>query len=168
MEGNFSMHHSDTEPTYQPHRGETQGLPRGWRLSLFLFLITLVTTTAAGALQQGVDPIAFAGWIGLLVTSLNLFPIGQLDGGHVAYAVFGEKHRLIAGSTVAVLVILGLTGWRGWLIWALLSVAIGYRHPPVINPEEPLDRKRKYVGWAAIVIFLLTFTPNPFEELGGG
>jgi len=110
-------------------------------------------------------PVAFAGWIGLLVTSLNLLPIGQLDGGHIAYALFGEKHEWISKGTLPVLIILGVVFWPGWIMWAVLMLFIGYRHPPVVYPHIQLDRKRKLLGWASFVIFILTFTPMPFSGI---
>ena len=108
-------------------------------------------------------PVAFAGWIGLLVTSLNLLPIGQLDGGHIVYALFGERHKNIAMLTIPLLIVMGLFFWPGWLIWAFLMIIIGYRHPPVVYPLIQLDRKRRVIGWVSLVIFILTFTPMPIS-----
>lgn len=110
-------------------------------------------------------PVAFAGWIGLLVTSLNLLPIGQLDGGHIVYALFGERHTTIAKITLPVLIIMGITFWPGWIIWAVLMIIMGYRHPPVVYPHIQLDRGRKYIGWVSFVIFVLTFTPAPVQGI---
>jgi membrane-associated protease RseP (regulator of RpoE activity) len=107
-------------------------------------------------------PVAFSGWIGLLVTSLNLLPAGQLDGGHVAYAVLGSKQRLVAKGVIAVLIVLGIFGWIGWLVWAAILVFMGIYHPPVVYDWIPLDRRRKNVGWISLAIFFLTFTPVPF------
>ncbi|UCD35618.1 MAG: site-2 protease family protein [Nitrospiraceae bacterium] len=111
------------------------------------------------------NPVLFAGWIGLLVTSLNLLPIGQLDGGHITYALFGEKHEMISKAMLPVLVILGIVFWPGWLVWAVLMLVIGYRHPPVVYPHIQLDRKRKLIGWVSLAIFILTFTPVPVQGL---
>jgi membrane-associated protease RseP (regulator of RpoE activity) len=107
-------------------------------------------------------PIGFSGWIGLLVTSLNLLPVGQLDGGHVAYAVIGHKQGLVAKAVLVVLVILGATGWVGWLVWAGILFFMGINHPPVIYDWIPLDAKRKVIGWLTITVFVMTFTPVPF------
>jgi len=107
-------------------------------------------------------PIAFSGWIGLLVTSLNLLPVGQLDGGHVAYAVIGPKQRIVARAVLIILVILGSTGWIGWLVWAVILIFMRMDHPPVIYDWIPHDPKRKVVGWLAILVFVMTFTPVPF------
>jgi membrane-associated protease RseP (regulator of RpoE activity) len=110
-----------------------------------------------------IHPTAFAAWFGLFVTTLNLLPIGQLDGGHVLYAVLGERARTIGRVVLMILVVLGLTCWLGWLVWAL----IGWRlirttHPPVQNTEEPLDGARRLTGWVSLAIFLVTFLPVPF------
>ncbi len=110
-------------------------------------------------------PVAFAGWIGLLVTSLNLLPIGQLDGGHISYALFVENHERIAKFTIPVLILLGLLFWEGWLIWAILMIVIGYRHPPVVYPMIELDEKRRFIGWLALFIFIITFTPMPVQGM---
>ncbi len=110
-------------------------------------------------------PVAFAGWIGLLVTSLNLLPIGQLDGGHITYALFGEKHAWISKGTIPVLIVLGVFFWPGWILWAIIMILLGYRHPPVVYPLIQLDKKRKLIGWISLVIFILTFTPMPVKGI---
>ena len=112
-----------------------------------------------------VHPMAFAGWFGLLATAFNLFPIGQLDGGHILYAVLGRKKALIAGvAAIALLVLLGIFFWQGWLFWALIATLIGLRHPPIFE-EERLDRKRKVLAAVALLIFILSFTPAPLALL---
>lgn len=108
-------------------------------------------------------PVAFAGWIGLFITSLNLIPVGQLDGGHIAYAFLGERHKVLSVSLIAVLVFLGVFYWEGWMLWAALMVLFGLRHPPVMYWEKPLDPKRRLAGLVSFVIFIITFIPLPFE-----
>lgn len=107
-------------------------------------------------------PIAFAGWIGMFVTALNLIPIGQLDGGHVVYAVFGRRHRTVSLVMIPVLILLGMVGWPGWFLWAILPLIFGINHPPVMDSDSPLDRNRRIIGWISLAIFVLTFTPTPF------
>ena len=107
-------------------------------------------------------PVAFAGWIGLLVTALNLIPVGQLDGGHVAYALFPEYHRHISLGVLGLLVVCGVVFWQGWLMWAVLLVFLGWRHPPPYEFWVPLDRRRRVLGIITIVVFGLTFSPAPF------
>jgi membrane-associated protease RseP (regulator of RpoE activity) len=145
--------------------GEIQnGISFGSSL-LFTFLSKIVLNVMPEDYDVILHPVAFAGWIGLLVTSLNLLPIGQLDGGHITYALFGEKHEWISKGTIPVLVILGILFWPGWLIWAVLMIILGYRHPPVVYPHIQLDKKRKLIGWLSLVIFILTFTPTPVQGI---
>lgn len=132
---------------------------------LFTFLSEIILNTDPVKYDVILHPVAFAGWIGLLVTSLNLLPIGQLDGGHIIYALFGEKHRVISKSTIPVLIVLGVFFWPGWIIWAILMIVLGYRHPPVVYPYIQLDRRRKLIGWISLLMFILTFTPMPVQGI---
>jgi membrane-associated protease RseP (regulator of RpoE activity) len=132
---------------------------------LFSLISKIVLNVDPETVDVILHPVAFAGWIGLLVTSLNLLPIGQLDGGHIVYALFGEKHGIIAKITIPILIVMGIVFWRGWIIWAVLMIIIGYKHPPVVYPHIQLDKKRIYIGWASLVIFILTFTPMPIQVL---
>jgi membrane-associated protease RseP (regulator of RpoE activity) len=106
-------------------------------------------------------PIARAAWVGLFATALNLIPIGQLDGGHILYAIIGEKHRLLSRLFLLGLLPLGYLFWYGWLMWATLLFFLGMRHPVIFDPV-PLDRRRRWMGAIALAIFLLCFTPAPF------
>ena len=106
--------------------------------------------------------VAFAGFIGLLVTAFNLMPIGQLDGGHIAYALFGSKQKIIAKFFFLSLFLLSFL-WLGWLVWAFLVYLIGFRHPPTANDFIDIDKKRKIIGYICIGIFILCFTPIPFS-----
>jgi membrane-associated protease RseP (regulator of RpoE activity) len=130
---------------------------------LFSFLSEIVLQTGPEEFDVMLHPVAFAGWIGLLVTSLNLLPIGQLDGGHIVYALFGEKHQLIAKITIPILIVMGITLWPGWIVWAILMLIMGYKHPPVVYPHIQLDKSRKFIGWISLAIFILTFTPMPVQ-----
>jgi membrane-associated protease RseP (regulator of RpoE activity) len=130
-------------------------------------LLWVISKLVVGNLPPGHDvvihPVGFAGWIGLLVTSLNLLPVGQLDGGHVLYALLGEKQIKISKFGFAGLLALGILGWEGWLFWGLLLWIMGFRHPPPLEWWVPLDRRRKIIGWATIAVFILTFIPVPFS-----
>ena len=108
-------------------------------------------------------PVAFAGWIGLLVTALNLMPVGQLDGGHVAYALFPQYHHYVSLACLGLLVVSGLIFWQGWLMWAFLLYFLGLRHPPPHHYWVPLDTRRRVLGFITILVFILTFTPTPFK-----
>jgi membrane-associated protease RseP (regulator of RpoE activity) len=108
-------------------------------------------------------PIAFAAWFGFFVTAINLLPLGQLDGGHVAFAVLGRQQRQLAYLTVPILIYLGLTGWPGWIVWVGMAGIVGLAHPPVTDPDVGLGIGRRWVAWGALIIFIITFAPVPFS-----
>ena len=105
-------------------------------------------------------PTAWAAWFGLFVTALNMLPFFQLDGGHVSSALFGRHHRAAAWPLLGVLALLGVL-WPGWLLWAVVLALLGPRHPPVLDEGTPLDRRRVWVGWCALLILVLSFSPRP-------
>ncbi|HPV83791.1 MAG TPA: tRNA pseudouridine(13) synthase TruD, partial [Nitrospira sp.] len=107
-------------------------------------------------------PVGFAAWFGLFITSLNLLPIGQLDGGHVAYALLGERQRSVAVALVPILMVFGWLGWKGWFLWVGLAGLMGLAHPPVRNPGRALGATRVLIGWIALLIFAVTFSWEPF------
>jgi membrane-associated protease RseP (regulator of RpoE activity) len=107
-------------------------------------------------------PMAWAAWWGLLVTALNLLPFFQLDGGHIAYALFGPAHRRWARRLLVVFVLFTIF-WPGWALWAAILVLVGPEHPPILDEREPLDRRRVILGWTAIAIFVLCFTIAPIQ-----
>jgi len=121
-------------------------------------------------------PYLCVGWFGYFVTAMNLIPVGQLDGGHVIYALFGEKKQYAISSVAMIfLIVFGVLGvlivyfpiplsigWSGWLFWALiLFFVIKIKHPPIYD-ETPLDGKRKIIGYLTIAIFIGCFIPTPF------
>ena len=107
-------------------------------------------------------PVGRAAWVGLFATALNLLPAGQLDGGHILYSLASEKHRRVSLAVALLLVPLGLRFWWGWLFWGMLLLLIGFRHPPLINRWEPIDRKRQVWAAIALLMFALCFMPAPF------
>jgi membrane-associated protease RseP (regulator of RpoE activity) len=109
-------------------------------------------------------PTAMAAMFGLFVTAMNLLPIGQLDGGHVVYALFGPRGaRVIGLGCFAALIPLGILVWPGWLMFSLLVLFLGLKHPPPIYHELPLDPRRRVMGWIAVILFILTFVPEPLS-----
>ncbi len=121
-------------------------------------------------------PFLCVGWFGLFVTAMNLIPVGQLDGGHIIFSMFGEKiHEAIASVSMIALLIIGVGGildsflnlklgfgWSGWLFWAfILYFFIKVKHPPVPQFEK-LGAGRMFLGYFAILIFILSFSPTPF------
>jgi membrane-associated protease RseP (regulator of RpoE activity) len=133
---------------------------------LFLWMARLILGNIPPDYSILMNPVAFAGWIGFFVTSLNLIPVGQLDGGHIAYALLGERHARVSKILIAALFAMGLLLYEGWLLWAVLLIILGFRHPPIVYSYVPLDRKRKVIGWVALAIFIVTFTPVPVMVTG--
>jgi membrane-associated protease RseP (regulator of RpoE activity) len=109
-----------------------------------------------------IHPTLFAGWVGIFLTAVNLLPAGQLDGGHVARAVLKEKHKYV--SWVVIFVLAGLSFfYTGWLMFAIIILLfIGTQHQPPLNEITRLDTRRKLLGLAILIIFILSFAPIPF------
>jgi membrane-associated protease RseP (regulator of RpoE activity) len=129
---------------------------------LFTFLVKL----SRGVLPKGKDlllhPLAFAGWTGLLVTSINLIPVGQLDGGHVLYALAGRRSRWMMPVILSALALLCLFYDFGWTLMLVVLILVR-RHPPTWDDAIPLDGKRRALGLAGLALFVLAFTPAPFN-----
>jgi membrane-associated protease RseP (regulator of RpoE activity) len=133
-------------------------------------LMRIVERLVLGPIPAGQDvvvhPVALAAWFGLLVTSLNLFPIGQLDGGHVTFALLGVRHRTLGRVVGYGLLALAFLSSMSWAVWWLLSTRLlGLDHPPVRDPETRLGPLRIAVCVASLVLFLLTFMPVPMDQL---
>jgi membrane-associated protease RseP (regulator of RpoE activity) len=130
-------------------------------------LFSFISKLVIGVPPEGHDillhPVAFAGWIGLFVTSLNLIPIGQLDGGHIAFALLGNKHKYLSIFLVITLAFLGIFYWEGWALWAVLMLILGIKHPPILYWEFPINSKRRFIGFISLLIFIVTFIPEPFK-----
>ncbi|MBI5471739.1 MAG: site-2 protease family protein [Ignavibacteriae bacterium] len=121
-------------------------------------------------------PFLCVGWFGMLVTAMNLIPIGQLDGGHISFSLFGNRYHTIAQVCLVVLVVLGLAGllpeiginfhygWFGWFFWAMIlifMIRVFRMHRAPIDDDTPLDPVRRAIGWSCIVIFVLCFSLVP-------
>ncbi len=135
-------------------------------------------TTGADVMM---NQVCYAAWIGLLVTALNLLPVGQLDGGHTVFAMFGEKARYINRIAVGILALFALASvgpvqrllpalsgvaYGGWFLWLFLILfLIGVQHPPALDDVTRLDRRRWWIGVLVIIIFILIFVPVPMREL---
>ena len=130
---------------------------------LFSILSHLTLGPIADNMTVVLHPIALAGWFGLFVTFLNLLPVGQLDGGHVAYAMFGRHHRWVARGFVALIVALAFYGWPGWFVWVALLAILGVDHPPTLHAWIGLDRRRQVGAWMTVGAFILTFMPTPIS-----
>ncbi len=141
-------------------------IPQG---TLFLgesILFSQLAKFILGPTPEGFDtmlhPMAFAGWAGLFVTALNLLPIGQLDGGHVLYSIFGRKSQEIYKFVMGAFIIICAIWYPGWLLLIILLLWFGYRHPPPENDFIPLDPKRKLIGYFTFFVFIISFIPVPF------
>ena len=141
----------------------SQGIQLGSPLMFGLFSELLHPRLGPGT-DLLLHPVAFAGWLGLFVTALNLLPIGQLDGGHVAYAVFGKRWQKLSWFVIAALALMGFF-WLGWPFWAVLVVVLGLRHPPPLDDLTPLNKVDWRLVAVAIIIFVLTLTPAPFGSV---
>ncbi|HKW97832.1 MAG TPA: site-2 protease family protein [Bryobacteraceae bacterium] len=131
-----------------------------------LWLIERAVMPGVGTADIYLHPVARAAWIGILATALNLLPIGQLDGGHILYSMVGERHKLLSRIFAAILVPIGILFWSGWLVWAVLLLIFGMRHPAIYDPAE-LSPGRKKLAWLSLVIFILCFTLSPIAYAGG-
>ena len=163
--------------------------PGSWSMGDSI-LSALVAELAVGQIPQDHDvvlhPVAFAGWLGLFVTFINLLPVGQLDGGHIVYALFGNRiHETISQNVAVLLLVVWVLGpphdylihgepfaiikgwfggrWTGWLIWTLIVMILGRRHPPTYDVYSTLNPARKAIGVLSIVVFVICFVPHPFR-----
>ncbi len=135
-------------------------------------LVKLASRLFWGPMPDGytllLHPVGFAAWFGLLATALNLFPIGQLDGGHISYAVLGRRSTYVTVAMIGVT--LGLSYLSAsWVVWTVLMIGMlftfGPRHPRTIDEDVPLDRTRLVLAVFAVAMFALCFTPAPIERL---
>ncbi|HET7875671.1 MAG TPA: site-2 protease family protein, partial [Methylomirabilota bacterium] len=136
-------------------------------------LMRIVTWLVFGPIPEGMDvfvhPMALAGWVGLFVTALNLFPVGQLDGGRIAYALFGPRHRSVSLATVFTLVGMGAVfGSPSWFVFAaLVFVLVGVHHAPPLDDLTPLAPGRWALGVFCLVLLVLLIPPVPIQMTGG-
>ena len=151
----------------------TVGLPQTWVQAGILRVSNPPLLEAAASLVVDTNnldrfvfyrhPMALAAWFGVLLTALNLLPLGQFDGGHVAYALLGRRAWPLATLTFGLLFLLGITGaWFAWLIWAFMGLLTGLRHPPPFDDLSPLGRVRIMIGLLTAILFCLIIVPVPF------
>jgi len=142
-----------------------------------LLEIVAVLTGTTGQLEDNVvHPVVFGGWVGMLVTLLNMLPVGQLDGGHIVRSMLGDRQRAIAAAVPGAMFALALyvffvAGWQSttiWLIWGLFALGLAYAGPVTPVEEEPLDYGRILLGVVTFVLAALCFTPVPIEIVEAG
>ncbi len=134
------------------------------RSLLFELAVRLFHGPLGPHMTLDLHPFALGAWVGLFATALNLLPLGQLDGGHILYAVLGRTQRRLAFLFLAVLAAGGFY-WPGWWVWCVILLVLGFRHPPIWDEQTPLDRNRKLLALVALLIFALTFMPVPLQEI---
>lgn len=130
---------------------------------LFKLLTKLTVPNLTPDLDIMLSPMAFAGWAGLFVTSLNLLPIGQLDGGHVLYGLFGQSAQRAYLAAIMGFAALCILFYPGWALLVIILFIFGYKHPPPQDYWTPLDGRRRTLGFAMLILFLISFTPVPFK-----
>jgi membrane-associated protease RseP (regulator of RpoE activity) len=155
----LGLHWSQVVVTGERPLGLTLGEPLAFKLLAYL---------AFGQLPEGQDialhPVAFAGWVGIFITALNLIPIGQLDGGHVLYALLLRRAHVVANALIlAAIVAVVVWGYWGWTLMILLLMLMGPVHPPTADDYMPLGRSRSILGWITLLFVPLGFTPVPFS-----
>ena len=156
----LSLSHVQPLPVNQAYSMEGNSL-----LYLLLKYAMFGQWLPSGGVDVFIHPVAFAGWAGLLVTSLNLIPAGQLDGGHVLYSLLGDRAQRLTWPIILALAILGVIAWPGWFLWAGLVFLFGQRHPGPLDSITQLDTRRKVVAVLVLVVFLFTFTPIPLKYI---
>jgi membrane-associated protease RseP (regulator of RpoE activity) len=144
-------------------------LPGAWMTFGDSALTRLLVALRFGSIPPGMKlythPVFDAAWVGLLVTALNLMPVGQLDGGRIAYAMFGRAHRAVGMATFVGLIALGVITWSpNWVVWGLfVLVFVGFQHAPPVDDVSPLTLERRAVGWACLILLVLLLPPVPIE-----
>jgi len=132
--------------------------------NLFFYLLTTYVISIPNNYVLYLHPVAMAGWVGILVTFLNLIPAAQLDGGHVARALMGERaHRYLTIALGLVMIALGFL-WVGWMIWGVLVLFMGsLGNPGALDEVSPISKKRLVLVVIVVIIFVLSVTPVPFS-----
>jgi membrane-associated protease RseP (regulator of RpoE activity) len=130
---------------------------------IFKLVTAIMGKTPPPGMEINLHPIGIAAWFGFFATALNLLPVGQLDGGHVSYALFGRIHKRISQAFLLTLIPLGIHYWPGWLLWTAVLMILGFRHPVTLDDSVPLQKRHIWLGWFALAMFILSFTPVPFD-----
>jgi membrane-associated protease RseP (regulator of RpoE activity) len=151
----IAIFYSRVVPASEAHSSIVFGQP------LVMRLLVAMLRPGVGSGDLLLHPVGRAAWVGLFATALNLLPGGQLDGGHILYSVASKYHRWITVGVALLLIPLGVFFWSGWIFWSILLLAIGFRHPPLLNRWERLDRTRLVWTAVAVAMFILCFMPMP-------
>ncbi|MGD9637412.1 MAG: site-2 protease family protein [Pirellulales bacterium] len=131
---------------------------------LFKFLSHLILGPVPQHYDVILHPVAFAGWVGMFITALNLIPIGQLDGGHVLYALLRERaHGIAQALLILAMAAVVVYGYWNWTLMIVLLMFMGPIHPPTADDSVPLGTTRTIIGWLSLLFVPLGFTPSPFS-----
>lgn len=165
-------------PDYFSHGLDEGGLRFGSSI-IYRFLSLALTDGATDFVPPMSEmyhyPFLITGWFGLFVTAMNLIPVGQLDGGHVSYSMFGDKHRIVSNIAFGGIFLTGAAGflpligidpgfgWSGWIFWTLILLFFVKLYHPPVEDETELDPNRKLIGWITFGIFIVSFSPTPFN-----
>ncbi|MEX2114380.1 MAG: site-2 protease family protein [Pirellulales bacterium] len=155
------LQQSEIVPLTRP--GDGGGLVLGEPL-LFNWLAHLIVGPLPADKTIGLGPLAYAGWVGMFITALNLMPVSQLDGGHVIYALLRKKAHVVT-STLLAAAVLGMLWTQNyqWVLMLALIMVIGPNHPPTADDNVPLGTPRIVLGWLALAFVIIGFTPTPFQ-----
>jgi membrane-associated protease RseP (regulator of RpoE activity) len=130
-------------------------------------LLQFIGHLIIGSIPQGsalhINSVGVAAWFGLLVTMFNLMPIGQLDGGHIVYAIVGRQARYVSRAVIGGLLLMGFLFFSGWFLWAMIGWATSLRQPVILDQQSPLSRRSRAIAGIALVIFVLCFMPVPIS-----
>jgi membrane-associated protease RseP (regulator of RpoE activity) len=147
--------------------GDVRGVLRFGEPLLFKLLAYLTFGPLSENQEIAAHPVAFAGWVGIFITALNLIPIGQLDGGHILYALLRRQAHFVAELLLAAAAIaVVIWGYWGWSLMIFLLMLMGPNHPPTANDEVALGPVRTLLGWASLLFVIVGFTPTPFSYFG--
>jgi membrane-associated protease RseP (regulator of RpoE activity) len=133
------------------------------QITTLIYLPVIYYIFPAIHISNSIHPVAFAAWVGFLVTAINLFPIGQLDGGHVARGLLGKNAKYLSYAFIVILVVLGIY-YFSWILFAIIIIILGLNHPPPLNDISRPGRKEIMVGVIAIALVAICFSPVPFAE----
>jgi membrane-associated protease RseP (regulator of RpoE activity) len=163
------------QPVMIPSQPQMIEMRYGILPPMFSFFVDIVSAIKGVAIDPNNYPIAFAGWVGMFVTFLNLLPAGQLDGGHIVRSIFGKYHEYVSQAVPVILMVIGsyyiyFMQMDGsiWIFWGLLTLFLATSgHPPPLDDKTKLDGNRIFLGVLTFILGVLCFTPVPFTVMGG-
>jgi membrane-associated protease RseP (regulator of RpoE activity) len=165
-------------PDYFTHPDQGIGLQFGSSLLYEFFALTFADSAKdfiPPMTEMYHYPFLITGWFGLFVTAMNLIPVGQLDGGHLSYTMFGDRHKIVSNIAFGLIFLVGAAGflpmvgiettfgWTGWIFWTLILLFVVKLYHPPVDDETELDATRRLIGWITFGILAVSFSPTPFN-----